>query len=116
MADRKPDAHPAGGPANAPAQAAQDSDALIQRTVLFAGHVQGVGFRFTTMNVAGGFAVKGYVRNRSDGRVELVAEGAASEIERFEQAILDAMGGYVQSLEQSDGPATGEFADFGVRR
>ena len=43
----------------------------------FSGHVQGVGFRYTTRSVASRFAVTGYVRNLPDGRVELVAEGGS---------------------------------------
>jgi acylphosphatase len=95
---------------------AQSSTPLARWTVLYSGHVQGVGFRYTTQSVASGFAITGYVRNRSDGRVELVAEGAAGEVERFVQAIADEMGGYIHGRELTQAPATGEFSDFGVRR
>ena len=46
-----------------------------QLHILYEGRVQGVGFRYTTKSVANGFEVTGTVRNLTDGRVELVAEG-----------------------------------------
>lgn len=87
----------------------------IRRSVWFEGRVQGVGFRFTACEVAERFAVTGYVRNLRDGRVELVAEGDADEVDRFVRAVNEAMHGYIRSVEQTDSPATGEFTDFGVR-
>jgi acylphosphatase len=44
-----------------------------RRRVLYTGHVQGVGFRFTVRELAQRFAVTGFVRNLSNGKVELVA-------------------------------------------
>jgi acylphosphatase len=58
--------------------------------IFYSGHVQGVGFRYTAKTVAAGFEVTGTVRNLSDGRVELTAEGARAELEAFRTAIRDA--------------------------
>jgi acylphosphatase len=58
--------------------------------IFYSGHVQGVGFRYTTKTVATGFEVTGTVRNLPDGRVELIAEGARTELEAFRMAIRDA--------------------------
>jgi acylphosphatase len=58
--------------------------------VLYAGRVQGVGFRYTAKVVATGFEVTGIVRNLPDGRVELVAEGLKDELEGFQQAIRES--------------------------
>ncbi len=58
--------------------------------ILYSGHVQGVGFRYTAKSVATGFEVTGTVRNQPDGRVELLAEGERTELEAFRQAIRDA--------------------------
>ena len=58
--------------------------------VFFSGHVQGVGFRYTAKTVASGFEISGVVRNLSDGRVELTAEGDRAELEAFRDAVRDA--------------------------
>lgn len=86
-----------------------------RRRVHFAGHVQGVGFRYTAVAIARRFAVTGYVQNLSDGRVVLVAEGGAAELDGFLADLRDAMKGFVRDTHAESRPATGEFADFEVR-
>ena len=82
--------------------------------IFFSGSVQGVGFRYATMNVARSFNVTGWVRNRSDGRVEILAEGLASEIESFVSAVEDEMGGYISKKELTWEDSTGEWQQFGI--
>jgi len=86
-----------------------------RRTTLFAGHVQGVGFRYTTERIARGYRVAGYVRNLGDGRVEVVVEGEAGELDRFFAAIEQTMAGYIRDRQSRDEPATGEYGGFSVR-
>ena len=90
--------------------------ALERRRILYSGRVQGVGFRATTSWLARGFEVSGYVRNLADGRVEVVAEGDAAEVDRLEAAIRADLGGFIQDAVVSTLP-TGEppLDDFGVR-
>lgn len=80
------------------------------------GHVQGVGFRFSAVAVAGRFPVTGYVQNLMDGDVRVVAEGSEQELLKF----LDALRGshvyrYVRKEQLAWSAATGEFAGFDVR-
>jgi acylphosphatase len=83
--------------------------------ILYAGHVQGVGFRYTVRTEAMGYEVTGMVRNLPDGRVELVAEGDKSELESFQTAILDSgLGSLVRQTQIHWGEATGEFRGFVV--
>ena len=82
---------------------------MTRFTVYFSGHVQGVGFRYTTRNVAQGFRVAGYVRNLEDGRVEVVAEGEEAELKAFIDAVCETMSGYVKSHTIDRGAASGEF-------
>lgn len=58
--------------------------------VFYEGNVQGVGFRWSVRNVAKGFDVTGFVRNLSDGRVELQAAGDDEELAAFLEAILQS--------------------------
>jgi len=47
------------------------------------GRVQGVGYRATTMDEAQRLALAGWVRNRIDGSVEVLAEGSQAKLVLF---------------------------------
>ena len=51
------------------------------------GHVQGVGFRFWCSQQAGQLGLRGWVRNRPDGTVELAAQGRASAVTELERRL-----------------------------
>lgn len=87
---------------------------MIRKTITYSGRVQGVGFRYTTDSIAADHAVRGYVRNLPDGRVELVAEGEPGAVAAFLTEVTDTMGHYIRKTEGFDSPATGEFPDFRV--
>jgi len=83
--------------------------------VVFSGRVQGVGFRYTVCRVAEAFAVAGYVRNLSDGGVEVVAEGIEQELVDFLNGIRGArIGRYVAKEQVLWMPATGQYENFGI--
>jgi acylphosphatase len=85
--------------------------------VLYSGNVQGVGFRYTVKNVATGFEVTGIVRNLSDGRVELIAEGASEELTAFQQGIRDSgLGHFVRQEQVTWADAANEFRGFEIVR
>jgi acylphosphatase len=86
-----------------------------RRVVHFRGQVQGVGFRYTAARIAGHFDVNGYVQNLPDGRVLVVAEGRAAELDRLLQRIQVEMGRYIRDANTTTGPASGEFQGFDVR-
>ena len=88
---------------------------MIRRTSHFSGRVQGVGFRYTTQDVARNFRVVGYVRNLVDGRVELVVEGDEAEINRLLESIAERMEGFIKKRSDFDSPSTGEFKSFAIR-
>jgi acylphosphatase len=86
-------------------------------TVLYSGHVQGVGFRYTVRQVATGFEVTGTVRNLPDGRVEVVAEGERAELDAFRAAIQDSgLGSLIRQETLLWGEATGPFRGFEIVR
>jgi len=88
---------------------------MQRRVYHFSGHVQGVGFRFTTQNIAQQHNVLGYVRNLPDGRVELVMEGDENEMEDVVKNVNRRMACYVNRIETQTVPATGEFQRFYIR-
>jgi acylphosphatase len=86
-------------------------------TVIYSGHVQGVGFRYTVKQVAMGFEVTGAVRNLPDGRVELVAEGDRPELEAFREAIRDSgLGSLVRQEAPAWAAASGGYRGFEIVR
>ncbi len=55
----------------------------MRRRVLVEGRVQGVGFRVACARAAAEAGVAGSVRNRPDGGVEAVFEGAPEAVDRM---------------------------------
>ncbi|MBI4369679.1 MAG: acylphosphatase [Elusimicrobia bacterium] len=79
------------------------------------GQVQGVGFRFFTRQIAQELKLGGWVRNKTDGSVELVAEGEKRNIE----SLLDTLKNKhpwarVDALEADWQPYQGEFRAFEI--
>lgn len=71
-------------------------------TVFFSGHVQGVGFRYSVLQIARGYEVSGKVENLTDGRVRLVAEGTAGEVDAFVKMVAERMTGFIRKTERND--------------
>ena len=83
--------------------------------ILYSGHVQGVGFRYAVRTLAAGFEVTGSVRNLADGRVELIAEGAKTELDAFRAAIHDAgLATNIRTEEASWTDPIGGFTGFAI--
>ena len=63
---------------------------MTAKRVYYSGRVQGVGFRYTTRQIASGFEVTGWVKNLPDGRVEMQAMASdPEELNAFLAALLD---------------------------
>ena len=58
-----------------------NEEPAVVRHVFVEGRVQGVGYREFTRRRALRLGISGWVRNRSDGAVEAVVRGAASDVE-----------------------------------
>ena len=90
---------------------------MISLQIFFEGNVQGVGFRWSVKHVATGFDIVGWVRNLSDGRVELLAEGVKDELEAFRQGIRDSgLEHFIQKEDVSWNEAKNEFRGFEIVR
>ena len=55
------------------------------------GRVQGVGFRAWARRQADSLNLSGWVRNRINGSVEIMADGAAQDIEIFLKALYKTL-------------------------
>jgi acylphosphatase len=85
--------------------------------IYYSGRVQGVGFRYTVKSLAQGFELTGAVRNLADGRVELLAEGADSELKEFQQSIKDSeLGPFIKQQEVHWEVPKNEFRGFEIVR
>jgi acylphosphatase len=63
---------------------------MISLQVFYEGNVQGVGFRWSIRHIANGFDITGWVRNLSDGRVELQVNGEDNEVRAFLDAVAQS--------------------------
>jgi acylphosphatase len=84
--------------------------------VLFSGRVQGVGFRWSTDRMARNFRVTGFVRNLSNGQVELQVQGPLGEVNGLIAAVCDHFSENITAIERENLPEHAEFSDFRVRR
>jgi acylphosphatase len=80
------------------------------------GIVQGVNFRWFTQRRATELGLAGYVRNRSDGSVEFVAEGTRGDLERLLDTVrVGPSMAVVENVETQWSAPTGEFYRFDIR-
>ncbi len=82
----------------------------------FAGRVQGVGFRATTRDAAGGFKVAGWVRNEPDGTVTVEVQGEAGEIDGFLSVVRQRLGRYITTTQRIDILDVNGAAGFTIQR
>ena len=83
--------------------------------VYFSGFVQGVGFRYTTLQVAKEFEVTGVVANLADGRVQLDVEGEPRTVSEFIFAVEERLHGFIRKVERTSGKRAAQFNDFRIQ-
>jgi len=88
----------------------------MTRRYVVEGRVQGIGFRDFVRRTARRHGVRGWVRNREDGRVEAVATAEADALERFEADLRTGSPlSRIDSVDTSDVYET-PFAEYEIRR
>ena len=89
---------------------------MIRFHILIIGIVQGVSFRSFTIREARKLNLVGWVRNLSDGKVEIIAQGEKDKLNQFilklKQGPPDAKIDQVLATQQT---ATDGFNDFSLR-
>jgi acylphosphatase len=88
----------------------------MQLRMIVRGRVQGVGFRYATIDEAHGLGLKGWVRNRPSGDVEILAEGREDVLKMLVAwAHLGPPAAHVSTVHEEWSEFTGQFADFRIR-
>jgi len=88
----------------------------VRLEAVVTGQVQGVGFRYQVLQRARGLGLAGFVRNRWDGDVEVVAEGDRSRLEALLSYLqVGPRSAWVREVIVNWQAATGEFHSFEVR-
>ena len=82
--------------------------------VIYSGTVQGVGFRFTTRDIADNLNVQGWVKNLSDGKVEMTVEAEENILKKLLNEIKEYFKGYIEDEKIEWQKATGEFKSFDI--
>lgn len=83
--------------------------------IYFHGHVQGVGFRFTSRQVADRFDVSGWVKNLPNGTVEMIVEGDSKQIDAYVAEVTASTHGRVTDTQITKSSPSGEFSEMVIR-
>jgi acylphosphatase len=79
------------------------------------GTVQGVFFRRFIKESADNLKLRGFVRNLSDGNVEIVAEGEQETLDRLLGLVKEGHDhAQIRNIEVEERKWSGDFADFRV--
>ncbi len=82
---------------------------------LVKGRVQGVGFRWYVHREAADIGLRGWVRNTTDGHVEVLAAGSPNELDELRAALRKGSRGSrvdaveEHELEENEGAALASF-------
>jgi acylphosphatase len=84
--------------------------------VLFSGHVQGVGFRYTAQTLAENYPrLSGWVRNLPDGDVELAVTATEADRDAFLSDIKAHFARYITETKICEEPQTEQYHGFSIR-
>ncbi|MGB7847984.1 MAG: acylphosphatase [Candidatus Acidiferrum sp.] len=88
---------------------------LQARRFVVTGRVHGVGFRNYAEHVAGKIGVQGYVRNRENGSVEVLAMGNMEQLGQMREALqkgpaMSRVSGVTEVPDQVDRNYLGQFS------
>ena len=88
----------------------------VRAHLLIFGRVQGVSFRYYTIDMAQSLGIKGWVRNCWDGKVEIVIEGDEEKVKELINWCYQGPGSaIVEKIDIEWGKYRGEFKTFSIR-
>lgn len=83
--------------------------------IFFSGRVQGVGFRYTSRQVAQRYDVGGWVKNLPNGSVEMIVEGPPEQLKKYVADVAESTHGHVADMQVTKSDATGAFSAMEIR-
>ena len=84
------------------------------RHIIFIGQVQGVGFRFTALDVANRYQLTGLVRNLPNGFVEMIAQGPSDDIDNCVRDIEESFSSYIKETKIEEVAFDPQYKDFKI--
>ena len=92
------------------------ADEMARLHMVISGRVQGVFFRGATLDEAFALGLTGWVRNRPDRKVEIVAEGKRRNLEMLQAwAQQGPSSARVENVDAEWAEYTGAFSGFRIR-
>ncbi|MDP6628957.1 MAG: acylphosphatase [Candidatus Marinimicrobia bacterium] len=83
--------------------------------LIVSGKVQGVSFRWFTVQAAREMGLCGYAKNLPDGTVEVIAEGTKAGLESLIKKVKQGSPfSHVENVEVDWGGLTNQFSDFNI--
>ena len=86
----------------------------VAKHIVFAGRVQGVGFRFTSLRAANRYGLTGRVCNLPNGSVEMIAQGRSDDIDDCIRDIQESFSGYIAETEVEEIGFDSQYKDFKI--
>jgi acylphosphatase len=80
------------------------------------GRVQGVGYRYYAQRSAAALGLTGFVRNRIDGSVELLAEGDPDKLDQLTTLLKEGPSfAFVEGVDSQKMPYKGSYTHFSIK-
>ena len=99
------------------AEAGKEDDKMadVRKRIIFRGHVQGVGFRYTAKYLAQSLGLTGWVRNEYDGTVLLEIQGSEYMINKLLMGLNHNQFITIEWMDTEELPLDKEERSFSVR-
>ena len=82
--------------------------------IFYSGRVQGVGFRFTAHRIASRYDLTGFVRNMTDGRVEMLVQGSEQDVDDCLEDIADTFGDSIRNSQVENEELSTDYDGFNI--
>jgi acylphosphatase len=88
----------------------------IQRQYFVSGRVQGVGYRYFAFDAAQRLGLRGFARNLTDGRVEVVADGKDDALTGLRTELeRGPLSSRVDQVTEAEVDSAAIFSEFTIR-